>query len=153
MARTSVGGALSPCWRPSSAAAAPRTSCATCADPPASPSAAIDWFERRVRRGSVRDAETALLLWQGDDGDPPRDLLRLRAAAERSPAELAAEVAALAATMASRPLRDSEERAGAATGRRARAARRGGDLRSALADLAELGELGDLAPGHRRWRG
>jgi ATP-dependent helicase/DNAse subunit B len=65
----------------------------------------VDWFERRVRRRRVRDVEEALLLWQGEDGDPPRDLLRLREAAERSPAELAAEVGALAARMAARPLR------------------------------------------------
>ena len=84
----------------------------------------VDWFERRLRRRRVRDAETALLLWQGEDGEPPRDLLRLREAAERSPAELAAEVGALAATMAARPLRDAEDGPRAAAGRRARAARR-----------------------------
>ncbi|HKO38299.1 MAG TPA: hypothetical protein VJU14_08025, partial [Solirubrobacterales bacterium] len=37
----------------------------------------VDWFERQLRRRRVRDAETALLLWQGEDGEPPRDLLRL----------------------------------------------------------------------------
>ncbi|HEV2791147.1 MAG TPA: hypothetical protein VGV69_07605, partial [Solirubrobacterales bacterium] len=102
----------------------------------------VDWFERRIRRGRVRDAETALQLWQGEDGGPPRDLLRLRAAAERSPAELAAEVAALAAKMAERPLRDSEDgpalRQGDGLELRAAAA-----ISSALADLADLG---DLAP-------
>ncbi|HEY5943325.1 MAG TPA: PD-(D/E)XK nuclease family protein [Solirubrobacterales bacterium] len=102
----------------------------------------IDWFERRVRRGRVRDAETALLLWQGDEGDPPRDLVRLRAAAERSPAELAAEVAALAATMAARPLRDEEDGPALQPGD-------GIELRAAAAissALADLAELGDLAP-------
>jgi len=100
----------------------------------------VDWFERRLRRRRVRDAETALLLWQGEEGEPPRDLLGLREAAGRSPAELAAEVGALAARMASRPLRDTEE--GPPLGRhdglelRAAAA-----IASALAELAELGEL------------
>lgn len=103
----------------------------------------VDWFERRLRRRRVRDAETALLLWQGEDGEPPRDLLRLRAAAERSPAELAAEVAALAATMAARPLRDAEDgpRLQPGDGIELRAA---AAIASALSDLAELG---DLAPG------
>jgi len=100
----------------------------------------IDWFERRIRRRRVRDAGTALLLWQGEDGEPPRDLQRLRAAAARSPAELAAAVGALAATMASRPLRDSGDGPmpprGDGLEMRAAAA-----ISAALADLAELGEL------------
>jgi RecB family exonuclease len=102
----------------------------------------VDWFERQIRRRRVRDAETALLLWQGEDGEPPRDLLRLRAAAERSPAALAAEVAALAATMAERPLRDEQDGPPLKRhdGLELRAA---GAISSALADLAELG---DLAP-------
>lgn len=102
----------------------------------------VDWFERRLRRGRVRDAETALLLWQGDEGEPPRDLQRLRAAAERSPAELAAEVAALAGTMAARPLRDAEDGPAPRRGE-------GVELRAAAAisnALADLAEMGDLAP-------
>jgi ATP-dependent helicase/DNAse subunit B len=102
----------------------------------------VDWFERQIRRRRVRDAETALLLWQGEDKELPRDLLRLRAAAERSPAALAAEVAALAATMAERPLRDEED--GPALKRHdGLELRAAGAISSALADLAELG---DLAP-------
>jgi RecB family exonuclease len=103
----------------------------------------VDWFERKIRRGRVRDAGEALALWQGEDGEPPRDLLRLRAAAGRSPAELAATVGALAATMAERPLRDAEDgpalRQGDGLELRAAAA-----IAAALTDLAELG---DLAPG------
>jgi RecB family exonuclease len=102
----------------------------------------VDWFERRLRRRRVRDAGTALLLWQGEDGEPPRDLLRLRAAAERSPAELAAEVASLAATMAARPLRVAEDGPALQPGD-------GVELRAAAAisgALADLAELGDLAP-------
>jgi len=102
----------------------------------------VDWFERRLRRGRVRDAETALLLWQGEDGEPPRDLLRLREAAGRSPAELAAEVGALAARMASRPLRDAGDGPRLPQGE-------GLELRAAFeiaSALAELGGLGALAP-------
>jgi RecB family exonuclease len=102
----------------------------------------VDWFERAIRRRRVRDAETALLHWQGEDGEPPRDLLRLRAAAARSPLELAAEVGALAATMASRPLRDEEDGPSLQPGD-------GLELRAAgaiAAALAELAELGELAP-------
>jgi RecB family exonuclease len=102
----------------------------------------VDWFERRIRRRRVRDAETALLLWRGEEGEPPRDLLRLREAAERSPAELAAEVGALAATMAARPLRDEGDgpRLPRGDGLELRAA---AAISAALTDLAELG---DLAP-------
>lgn len=99
----------------------------------------VDWFERRLRRRRVRGAEAALLLWQGEDGEPPRDLLRLRAAAQRSPAELAAEVAALAATMAARPLRDAEDGPALRPGD-------GVELRAAAAISGALAELGDLAP-------
>ena len=102
----------------------------------------VDWFERSLRRRRVGDAETALLLWQGEDGEPPRDLLRLREAAQRSPAVLAAEVGALAGRMASRPLRDAGDGPALPQGE-------GLELRAASAiasSLAELGELGALAP-------
>jgi RecB family exonuclease len=102
----------------------------------------VDWFERAIRRGRVRDADAALLLWQGEDGEPPRDLLRLREAAERSPAVLAAEVGALAGRMASRPLRDAGDGPPLPQGE-------GLELRAAseiASSLAELGELGALAP-------
>jgi ATP-dependent helicase/DNAse subunit B len=100
----------------------------------------VDWFERRLRRRRVVDAQTALLLWQGEDGEPPRDLQRLRAAAGRSPAELAAEVGALAARMASRPLRDEEDGPPVprGDGTELRAA---GAIASALGEIAELGQL------------
>ncbi len=105
----------------------------------------VDWFERRLRRGRVRDAETALLLWRGEDGEPPRDLMRLREAARRSPAALAAEVGALAARMASRPLRDAGDGPALPQGE-------GLELRASAAvasALAELAELGPLAPQTR----
>jgi RecB family exonuclease len=104
----------------------------------------VDWFERGLRRRRVRGAEEALLLWQGEGGEPPRDLLRLRGAAGRSPAALAAEVAALAGTMASRPLRDGQDgpplQPGDGIELRAAAA-----IAGALSDLAELGSLAPRA--------
>jgi RecB family exonuclease len=103
----------------------------------------VDWLERALRRGRVQDAEAALALWQGEDGEPPRDLLRLREAAGRSDAALAAEVGRVAATMASRPLRGEHDgpRLGQGDGLELRAA-------AAIATaLSELAELGALAPG------
>jgi RecB family exonuclease len=100
----------------------------------------VDWFERRLRRGRVETAADALLAWQGEEGEPPRDLLRLREAAERSPAELAATVGRLAATMASRPLRTDHDgpRPGPGEAVELRAA---GEIASALAELSQLGPL------------
>jgi ATP-dependent helicase/DNAse subunit B len=103
----------------------------------------VDWLERSLRRGRVQDAETALLLWQGEEGDPPRDLVRLREAAERSPAALAAEAGRVAATMAARPLRDGGDGPVPGVGE-------GLELRSAStisSALEELAELGGMAPG------
>ncbi len=103
----------------------------------------VDWLERALRRGRVEDAETALTLWQGEEGEPPRDLLRLREAATRSPAALAAEVGRLAATMAARPLRGEGDGPALGPGD-------GLELRAAgaiAAALGELAELGSLAPG------
>ena len=103
----------------------------------------VDWLERALRRGRVQDAETALKLWQGEEGEPPRDLVRLREAAARSGAALSAEVAGVAATMASRPLRGEGDgpALGPGDGLELRAA---GAIASALGELAELGAL---APG------
>ncbi|HEX5928389.1 MAG TPA: PD-(D/E)XK nuclease family protein [Solirubrobacterales bacterium] len=103
----------------------------------------VDWLERALRRGRVESAKAALALWQGEDREPPRDLTRLREAAARSPATLAAEVGRLAATMASRPLRGEQDGPALAGGE-------GLELRAAGAiagALAELAELGRLAPG------
>jgi ATP-dependent helicase/DNAse subunit B len=103
----------------------------------------VDWLERSLRRGRVQDAEAALGLWQGEEGEPPRDLQRLREAAAGSAAALAGEVGRLAATMASRPLRTGVDgpALGPGDGIELRAA---GAVASALGELAELG---DLAPG------
>ncbi len=100
----------------------------------------VDWLERSLRRGRVEDAGTALTLWQGEEGEPPRDLVRLREAAGRSPATLAVEVGWLAATMAARPLRGEGDgpSLGPGDGLELRAA---GAIASALGELAELGSL------------
>jgi RecB family exonuclease len=100
----------------------------------------VDWLERRLRRRRVEGVEEALVLWQGEEGEPPRDLLRLRETAARSPAELAAAVGRLAATMASRPLRDEADgpRIGPGDGLELRAA---GAIAAALSELSELGAL------------
>ncbi len=103
----------------------------------------VDWFERALRRGRVRDAETALRLWVGEDGEPPRDLQRLREAARVSLAALAAEAGELARRMAARPLRDGQDGPPLGPGD-------GLELRAAAAlgaALGELAELGELAPG------
>jgi RecB family exonuclease len=103
----------------------------------------VDWLERSLRRRRAEDVEEALALWQGEEGEPPHDLLRLREAAQRSPAALAGAVGRLAATMAARPLRGDGDGPMPPPGD-------GLELRGAgaIADaLAELAELGPLAPG------
>jgi RecB family exonuclease len=104
------------------------------------PPGRVDWLERALRRGRVEDAAGALALWRGEEGEEPRDLLRLRAAAAESPAALAAAVGALATTMASRPLRTGEDGPplGPGDGLELRAA---GAIAGALGDLAALGSM------------
>jgi RecB family exonuclease len=102
----------------------------------------VDWLERSLRRGRVEDAAAALRLWQGEEGEPPRDLRRLRAAAARGGAGLVAEVGRLAATMAARPLRGEGDGPPLGPGD-------GLELRAAAAIAAACGELaalGTLAP-------
>jgi ATP-dependent helicase/DNAse subunit B len=101
----------------------------------------VDWLERSIRQNRVEEAASALALWQGEEGEPPRDLRRLREAAGSS-AALCQEVGALAATMASRRHRDEGD--GPALDSRDRF-----ELRAAgaiAAAMGELAELGDLAP-------
>jgi ATP-dependent helicase/DNAse subunit B len=104
------------------------------------PRGRVDWFERALRRGRVRDAETALERWQGEGAEPPRDLVRLREAAGTSDAALAAELGRVATTIAARPLRTGEDgpMPPRGDGRELRAA---GRIAEALGELAELGEL------------
>jgi RecB family exonuclease len=142
VARTSVGGALIALLEAEFGARRASDFLRYLRGPSGFSPGRVDWFERELRRGRVRDAETALLLWQGEDGEPPRDLLRLREAAQRSPAVLAAEVGALAGRMASRPLRDAGDGPALPQGE-------GLELRAAseiASSLSELGDLGALAP-------
>jgi ATP-dependent helicase/DNAse subunit B len=107
------------------------------------PAHAIDWFERSLRRSRIQTAAEAVELWQGEDRDLPRDLARIREAAG-APAELAATVGRLAATMASRPLRNRGDgaRPEAGEGTELRAA---AEIASALGELSELGALAPAA--------
>jgi RecB family exonuclease len=100
----------------------------------------VDWLERAIRRERIGDAETALARWRGEEGEDPRDLQRLRDAAVESPAALAAAVAGLAATMASRPFRTGDDgpRLGQGDGLELRAA---GAIAATMSDLAALGPL------------
>lgn len=141
VARTSVGGALIALLETEFGARRASDFLRYLRGPSGWSPSTVDWFERDLRRGRVQDAETALLRWQGEGRDLPRDLLRLRAAARRSPAELAAEVAGLAMAMSKRPRRTGDDLGpgpGEEIETRAAAA-----IASALTDLAELG---DLAP-------
>ncbi|HXV04340.1 MAG TPA: hypothetical protein VFP23_00340, partial [Solirubrobacterales bacterium] len=65
------------------------------------PPGLVDSFERALRRRRVKSAAAAMALWEEKFGDPPRALARIEKVARR-PAELAREVARLAASMAAR---------------------------------------------------
>jgi ATP-dependent helicase/DNAse subunit B len=104
----------------------------------------VDWLERSLRRGRVEDAATALERWRGEEGEDPRDLVRLREAAARSRAALAEAVGTIAATMSSRPLRGEEDgpELGVGDGLELRAA---GAIAAALGELSELGAMAPRA--------
>jgi ATP-dependent helicase/DNAse subunit B len=102
----------------------------------------VDWFERAMRRGRVQSVAAAIELWRAEGRELPHDLGRVTEAAEESGAALAAVIASLATTMATRPLRDGGEGALPDPGD-------GAELQaaSAIADAcAELAELERLAP-------
>jgi ATP-dependent helicase/DNAse subunit B len=73
----------------------------------------VDWFERRLRRDRVQTAAAALQLWEERYGEPQEAVARLRESAGR-PADLAAEVGALAAAMGARVGSELEARTAAA---------------------------------------
>ncbi len=73
----------------------------------------VDWFERKLRRQRVQTATEALRLWEEKYGEPPEAVARIREAAGR-PADLAAEVGALAAAMGARVGSELEARTAAA---------------------------------------
>ena len=104
------------------------------------PQGQVDWFERAVRRRRLQSAASALALWEERHEEPPGDVARLREAAAGGAGQLAATVARLAGTMASRPLRGEEDgpRPGPGDGLELRAA---AAISAALGDLAEAVEL------------
>jgi ATP-dependent helicase/DNAse subunit B len=92
--------------------------------------ARVDWFERKLRRSRVQTAAAALRLWEEMHGEPPEAVARLRAVAG-APAELAAEVGALAAAMGARVGSELE-------------ARTAGAIATAMGERAELDGLAPL---------
>ena len=90
----------------------------------------VDWFERKLRRERVQTAAAALRLWEEKRGEPQEAVSRLRQSAGK-PAELAAEVGALAAEMGSRVGSELEARTAAA-------------IATAMAERAELDGLAPL---------
>jgi ATP-dependent helicase/DNAse subunit B len=77
--------------------------------PSGTPPGRVDWFERKLRRERIQTAAAALQLWEEKHGEPPEAVSRLREAAGR-PADLAAEVGALAAAMGARAGSELEAR-------------------------------------------
>jgi ATP-dependent helicase/DNAse subunit B len=77
------------------------------------PPARVDWFERKLRRERVQTAAVALRLWEEKYEEPQEAVSRLRESAGR-PADLAAEVGAIAATMGARVGSELEARTAAA---------------------------------------
>ncbi len=73
----------------------------------------VDWFERELRRNRVQTAAAALRLWEERHGEPPADVAGVREAAGR-PADLAAQIAALATAMGARAGSELEVRAAGA---------------------------------------
>jgi RecB family exonuclease len=105
----------------------------------------VDRLERAIRRRRLRNAAEAFALWQREGNPLPPDVSRLRDAVG-SPDTLAEAVAACAATMASRSLRERGDGPVPGPGE-------GVELRAAAVisnALAELAELGELAPGPER---
>lgn len=97
----------------------------------------VDWFERAARRRRVGSAAAGVELWEERYERLPGDLSAVREAAAQGPAALAATLARLAPTIASRPLRGEgdgpEPQRGDGLELRAGAA-----IATALGDLAEL---------------
>jgi len=103
------------------------------------PPGMVDWFERAVRRRRLQTASAALELWEERHERAPHDLARIRQAAAEGPAQLAAAVAGLAMTMASRPLRGEAD--GPPPGDHGLELRAAAAIATALGDLAALPSL------------
>ncbi len=81
--------------------------------PSGTSSGRVDWFERKLRRARVQTAAAALELWEEKYDEPQEAVSHLREAAGR-PADLAAEVGAIAAAMGTRVGSELEARTAAA---------------------------------------
>lgn len=95
--------------------------------PAGAPPGRVDWFERRLRRERIRDAATALKLWEEKYGEAPPGVAQVREAASR-PADLAREVGALVTAMGGRAGSNLE-------------ARTAGAIANAMVERAELDGL------------
>ena len=146
VAGTSVGGALIALLEAEFGAGRAGDLLRFLRGPSGLPPGQVDWFERAVRRRRLQTATAALELWVERHERLPGDLERIRQAASEGPAALAAAVARLAATMASRPLRTGTDgpapEPGDGSELRAAAA-----ISTALGDLAELPSLAPAADG------
>jgi ATP-dependent helicase/DNAse subunit B len=155
VAGTSVGGALIALLETEFGAGRASDLLRFLRGPSGLPPGQVDWFERAVRRRRLQGADAALELWEERHEQLPGDIERVRQAAIEGPAALAATVARLAATMASRPLRSGEDGPppGRGDGLELRAA---AAISTALGDLAELPALAprpaDLAATLRELR-
>jgi ATP-dependent helicase/DNAse subunit B len=87
----------------------------------------VDWFERRLRRERIRDAATALKLWEEKYGEAPPGVARVREAASQL-ADLARALAALVMAMGGRTESNLE-------------ARTAGAIANAMIERAELDGL------------
>jgi ATP-dependent helicase/nuclease subunit B len=105
--------------------------------PSGHPAGQVDWFERAVRRRRLKSAAAALELWVERYEREPGDLERVKLAAEKGAAELAALIGHLAATMAARPLRGDGDGPVLARGD-------GLELRAAAAIASALGDLAEI---------
>jgi ATP-dependent helicase/nuclease subunit B len=99
--------------------------------------AQVDWFERAVRRGRLTGAAAALALWVERHERLPGDVERIRQATRKGAGALVAALARLAATMASRPLRDDEDGPALERGD-------GLELRAAAAISTAFGDLAEI---------
>ncbi len=113
VARTSVGGCLGALLEALLGTGRSAELLRYMRGPSAVSSNRVDWFERHLRRRRVQSAATALAIWEERFGELPGDVARVRRAAGR-PAELAAEVGALAIAMGARAGSELEARAAAA---------------------------------------
>lgn len=97
----------------------------------------VDRLERAIRRGRLRSADGVASEWEQRAGEPPRDLQRLRDAAD-DPPRLLDEVAALARDIAQWPLATDQTKGEIPESNAAHELRVGERIATAAEELAEL---------------